>query len=70
MIFDYLTEKYSAIGPKVKAGKNDNAARIKITAKTNKPKVEVSVLSVPLLSGIYCFAANIPAIATGPMIGR
>jgi hypothetical protein len=33
MIFNYLAEKYSAIGPKVKAGKKDKAATNKITAK-------------------------------------
>jgi len=43
MVLDYLAEKYSAIGPKVKAGKKDNAATMMITAKTIKPKVEVSV---------------------------
>ncbi len=30
----------------------------------------VSVLSVPALSGMYFLFAKIPAIATGPMIGK
>ena len=62
--------KYSAIGPNASAGKNESAATIKITAKTIKPKVGVSVFSVPLLSGIYILDAKIPAIATGPMMGK
>ena len=70
VFYFYFTEKYSAIGPNVKAGKNDKAATIRITAKTNNPKVEVSVFKVPLLSGMYFFEAKIPAIATGPMIGK
>ena len=51
----YLAEKYSAIGPRVRAGKKDKAATMKMTAKTINPKVEVSVFKVPLLSGMYCF---------------
>ena len=41
-----------------------------ITANTIKPNVDVSVLSVPELSGINFFSASSPAIATGPIIGR
>jgi hypothetical protein len=52
-IFIKLHEKYSAIGPKANAGKNDSAATIAITANTMSPKVEVSVFNVPALSGIY-----------------
>ena len=58
------------MGPKVKAGKNDKAAIINITAKIMMPKVTVSVLSVPADSGMNFLLANIPAIATGPMIGK
>ncbi|MNE40735.1 hypothetical protein D3C80_1347730 [compost metagenome] len=43
---------------------------ITITAKTIIPNVPVSVRRVPLPSGIYFFSASIPAIATGPIIGR
>jgi hypothetical protein len=67
---NYFIEKCSAIGPKVKAGKNDNAAIITITANTMIPKVAVSVLSVPADSGMNFLLASIPAIATGPMIGK
>ena len=66
----FLIPKYSDIGPNVSAGKNANAATIAITAKTIKPKVEVSVFNVPALSGMYFFDGRIPAMATGPMIGR
>lgn len=41
--------KYSAIGPKVRAGKNDNAATMMITVNTKIPKVAVSVCKVPSL---------------------
>ena len=58
------------MGPNDKAGKNDKAAMIKITANTMMPKVEVSVLRVPALSGTYFFFAKMPAIATGPIIGK
>ena len=67
---DYFILKYSAIGPKANAVKNDNATRIAITAKTIMPKVAVSAFSVPALSGMYFFFASNPAIATGPMIGK
>lgn len=63
-------EKYSAIGPNVSAGKNDNAAIITITANTISPKVAVSVFKVPALSGMYFLLARIPAIATGPIMGK
>jgi hypothetical protein len=62
--------KYSAIGPNVNAGKKANAAKITITAKVINPKVSVSVFKVPALSGIYFLLAKMPAIATGPIIGR
>src|ERR1700759_3405402 len=64
----YLIPKYSAIGPSDKAGKNESAAIIKITANTMMPNVPVSVFNVPALSGVYFFLARIPAIATGPII--
>jgi len=66
----FYNEKYSAIGPNASAGKKDKAATITITANTIKPKVAVSVFNVPALSGIYFLFANMPAIATGPIIGR
>src|SRR4051794_40918210 len=66
----YFIPKYSAIGPSDNAGKKLNAATINITAKIIMPNVDVSVLSVPELSGTYFFFARIPAIATGPMMGR
>ena len=53
-----------------KPGKNDNAATIIMTANTITPKVTVSVLSVPADSGMNFLLASIPAIATGPMIGK
>src|SRR5579859_2780637 len=62
--------KNSAIGPRARAGKKDNAATMMITAKVITPKVPVSVFNVPALSGIYFFFASIPAIATGPIMGR
>ena len=58
------------MGPSDKAGKNDKAATINITANTIMPKVDVSVFSVATLSGIYFFFARIPAMATVPMMGR
>ena len=67
---DYFIEKYSAIGPSVNEGKKDKAATIKITAKTIIPNVPVSVFRVPEPSGIYFLPARVPAIATGPIIGR
>src|SRR5690606_3826538 len=69
ILINYLIEKYSAIGPRVNAGKNANAATITITAKTINPKLAVSVFSVPAPSGIYLFSDKIPAIAIGPTIG-
>jgi hypothetical protein len=63
-------DRYSAIGPKVNAGKNDNAATIRITVNMMTPKVAVSVFNVPSLSGIYFFWAIRPAIATGPIMGK
>ena len=63
-------EKCSAIGPKVNAGKNDSAATMMITANIITPKVPVSVFNVPADSGTNFLFARIPAIATGPMIGR
>ena len=57
-------EKCSAIVLNACAGKNDNAATMKITANVITPKVTVSVLRVPALSGIYFFCAKRPAIAT------
>ena len=65
----YFSVKYSAKGPSAKAGKNDKAAIIAITAKTIIPKIEVSVFKVPALSGIYFLLASNPAIANGPIIG-
>ena len=56
--------KYSAIGPNDKAGKNDSAATMKITAKVITAKVTVSVFKVPALSGINFLFANNPAIPT------
>ena len=58
------------MGPSVNAGKKLNAARINITANTIIPNVPVSVFNVPALSGTYFFLASMPAMATGPMIGR
>ena len=63
-------EKCSAIGPNVNAGRNDSAATITITAKIITPKVPVSVFKVPADSGTNFLLARIPAIATGPMIGK
>ena len=63
-------EKCSAIGPSVKAGKKDKAATITITANIITPKVPVSVFNVPADSGTNFLLAKIPAIATGPIIGR
>ena len=65
-----MIEKCSAIGPKVNAGKNESAATITITAKIITPKVPVSVFNVPADSGTNFLLARIPAIATGPIIGR
>ena len=62
--------KYSAIGPKASAGKNERAVRIRITAKVIIPNVHESVLSVPADSGIYFLLASIPIIATGTMMGK
>ena len=56
------------MGPKASDGKNDNAAIIIITTKTIIPKVELSVFSVPALSGTYFLVLKLPAIATGPII--
>ena len=58
------------MGPSAKAGKKESAATMTITANTIIPNVPVSVFNVPALSGIYFFFARIPAMATGPMIGR
>ena len=66
----YFIEKCSAIGPNASAGKNDSAATMAITAKTINPNVPVSVFNVPALSGIYFLFAKIPAIATGPIMGK
>ena len=66
---NYRSEKYSAIGPSVRAGKNDNAVMMKITAKIINPNVLESVRSVPALSGMNFLFAIKPAIAIGPMIG-
>ena len=63
-------EKCSAIGPNAKAGKNDKAAIINITANTITPKVPVSVFNVPADSGTNFLLANMPAMAIGPMMGR
>jgi len=41
-----------------------------ITAKIITPNVEVSLFSVPADSGINFLLANMPAMATGPMIGK
>jgi hypothetical protein len=54
-MFTIYFEKYcicSAIGPSVSAGKKDNAAISRITAKVIKPNVAVSVFNVPELSGM------------------
>ena len=66
----YLIPKYSAIGPNASAGKNDKAAMMNMTAKIIMAKVEVSVFKVPALSGTYFFFASIPAMASGPMMGK
>ena len=66
----YLIPKNSEIGPSANAGKKLSAATINITANTMIPNVDVSVLSVPALSGTYFFFARIPAMATGPMMGK
>ena len=66
----FYFEKYSDIGPNASAGKKLSAAIMAITAKTMMPNVVVSVFSVPALSGTYFFFAKMPAIATGPMMGR
>lgn len=58
------------MGPSARPGKKESAATIAITANTIIPNVLVSVFSVPALSGINFFLARIPAMATGPMIGR
>ena len=63
-------ETCSAIGPNVKAGKKDNAAIINITANIIMPNVAVSVFNVPADSGTNFLLANIPAMATGPIIGK
>jgi hypothetical protein len=70
LILCYLIPKNSAIGPNVNAGKKLNAATINMTANTIIPNVPVSVFSVPELSGIYFLFARMPAIATGPMMGK
>src|SRR5258708_31155754 len=62
--------KNSAMGPSARAGKKERAATMMITAKVITPKVPVSVFRVPVLSGMYFFFARMPAMATGPMIGR
>src|SRR6476619_1162418 len=62
--------KYSAMGPNVSAGKNDNAVMIMMTAKVMTPNVQDSVLSVPADSGMYFLLAKSPTIATGPMMGK
>src|SRR6218665_291874 len=67
---NYFSVKYSANGPSARAGKNDKAAMIAITAKTIIPNIEVSVFNVPALSGMYFLLASSPAIASGPMIGK
>ena len=66
----FYFEKYSDIGPNANAGKKLNAAMMAITANTMMPKVVVSVFKVPALSGTNFFLARMPAIATGPMMGR
>ena len=66
----YLIPKNSEMGPKANAGKKFNAATINITANTIIPNVDVSVLSVPALSGTYFFFARMPAMATGPIMGK
>src|SRR5580704_10677917 len=66
----YFDAKNSAIGPSVKAGKKESAAIMAITANTIIPKVPVSVFKVPALSGTNFFLARIPAMASGPIIGR
>src|SRR4249920_2464884 len=58
------------MGPSDKAGKNDSAATIRITENTMIPNVLVSVFNVPADSGTNFFLARIPAIATGPIMGR
>src|ERR1700744_2893766 len=67
---NYLIEKCSAIGPNDSAGKNDSAATMNITAKIMIPNVVVSVFSVPADSGTNFLLVKIPAMATGPMIGK
>lgn len=62
--------KYSATGPKERAGKKDNNAIIRMTANTIVANVAVSVLNVPSPSGINFFSAKSPAMATEPIIGR
>ena len=66
----YFIVTYSASGPNVRTGKNDKAAIIKIITNVIRAKVDVSVLSVPTLSGINCYPANNPAIAICPPIER
>src|SRR4051794_22309573 len=66
----YLIEKYSAIGPNANEGKKESAATNTITTNTISPKVPVSVFKVPADSGIYFLLASMPAIATGPIIGK
>jgi hypothetical protein len=62
--------KNSAIGPNARDGKKDKAATTMITARVMIPNVPVSVWSVPADSGMYFFLASIPAMATGPTIGK
>ena len=66
----YFIEKYSDNGPNARAGKNESAATMMITAKTITPNVPVSVFKVPALSGTNFFFARMPAMASGPMMGR
>lgn len=51
----YFKLKYSASGPSARAGKNDSAVMMMITAKVISPKVPVSVGNVPDDSGTYFF---------------
>src|SRR4051812_18228043 len=66
----YFIPKYSAKGPNASAGKKLSATTIAITANVIIPNVAVSVFNVPALSGTYFFLASIPAMATGPIMGK
>ena len=67
---NYFNKKYSARGPRAKAGKKAKAAKIIMTAYVIIENVPVSVLNVPADSGITFFDARMPAMATGPIMGR